>query len=346
MTKNLKSLIFLSKSGYKKETAVNYPSLRAPGGCAAISSKKIDRHASLAMTLCYGWVLIFFILCPGLARAGQEVVVVQSSRVQPYEEAIKGFTSVCDARIKRLIISELKNKDVAGEINKINPDLVLAIGMDALSRVKRIKDIPVIYLMVLNPRSILSGEKNITGVSMNISQEKQLRGLLDVMPETKTVGLLYDRDRTGHLAEKARDAAGKLGVKLVAKEVRGARSVPQLIRDMKGKIDVFWMLPDVTVLTPETVEFLLLFSLEYKIPVLAFSEKYTELGALMSIGIDAFDIGSQAGEMAEKILSGKDVANVPQADARKVIISINLKVARKLGISVDEKIIRKARIIN
>nr|CBX29141.1 hypothetical protein N47_J01220 [uncultured Desulfobacterium sp.] len=271
-------------------------------------------------------MLFFLIFCPYSALAWQEVVAVQSSSVQPYEDAIDGFKSACDARINRLIISELQGADVVNEINKIRPDMVLAIGMDALLRVKRIKDIPVIYLMALNPRAILSGEKNISGISMNIPQDKQLLTLLDVMPKTKAVGILYDKERTGHLVKKAQEAAGKIGVKLVAKEVHNSKSVPQLMQDMKGKIDAFWMLPDVTVVTSETVEFMLLFSLENKIPILAFSEKYVELGALMSIGVDAFDMGSQAGEMAKKILSDRSAMNIEQVDARKAVISINLKV--------------------
>ena len=290
--------------------------------------------------------VLFLILCHGVAEAGQEIVAVQSIRVAPYDEAIKGFKSVCDARIKRLVVSELKGADVVEKINEIRPDMVLAIGMDALSRVKRIEKIPVVYLMVLNPQSILSGEKNITGISMNIPQEKQLLTLLEALPDMKTIGLIYDPDRTGHLAEKAREAARKTGIKLIAKEVHSSRGVPPLMKDMEGKIDVFWMLPDLTVITPETIEFLLLMSLGNKIPILTFSEKYVELGALMSIGIDAFDIGCRAGEMAKEILSGRDVIDVQRVDARKTVISINLKVARKLGITIDKKIIRKARIIN
>ncbi|MFH2045539.1 MAG: ABC transporter substrate binding protein [Pseudomonadota bacterium] len=291
-------------------------------------------------------IILFLIVCQGLARAGQEVVVVQSSRVQPYEDAIEGFKNTCDARIKRLIISELQGKDVVGEINKISPDMILAIGVNALLKVKRIKDIPVIYVMVLNPWSILSGEKNISGVGMNISQEEQLSTLLSVMPEIKAIGLLYDKDRTGHLAKESKDAAGKLGIQLVAKQVYISKDVPQLIKDMEGKIDAFWILPDLTVITPETVEFMLLFSLENKIPILAFSEKYVEVGALMSIGVDAFDMGSQAGEVAKKILSGSNIMNGKQIDARKAIITINLNVAKQLGINIEENIIRKARIID
>lgn len=288
---------------------------------------------------------MFLILCHGLAEAGHEIVAVQSIRVAPYEEAIKGIESVCDAKITRLVVSELEGADVVKKIDEIKPDLVLAIGMDALSRVKTIKNIPIVYLMVLNPQFILSGE-NITGVSMNIPQETQLITFLKVLPDSKAIGLLYDPNKTGYLVKRIREAAGKSSITLIAKGIHSPRDAPSLIPDMKGNIDLFWMLPDITVITPETVEFLLLFSLENQIPILTFSDKYVELGALMSIGIDPFDIGSQAGEMAKKILSGRDVKDVQRVDARKAVISINLKIARKLGIAIDEKIIKGARIIN
>jgi putative tryptophan/tyrosine transport system substrate-binding protein len=294
-------------------------------------------------------LLLFFMLltlCRDLAWAGQAIVAVQSINIQPYEDAVQGFESACGAKLNRLVVSELKGTDIVKKIHDLRPDLILAIGPDALSRVIRIKDIPVVYLMVLDPRSMLSGEKNIRGVGMDVPPEKQLRALLDALPQTKTVGLLFARERTGRPAEKAREAARKIGVELLAKEVRNARDVPQAIQDMKGKIDAFWMLPDLTVLTPATIEFMILFSLENKVPILAFSEKYLELGAFMSVGVDAFDMGMQAGEMAEKILSGKETVNGRHVAARKAVISINLKAARKLGIAVDEKVIRKARIIH
>lgn len=301
-------------------------------------------------------ILFFLILFPGVSEAGPEIVAIQSIRVEPYEEAIKGFQSVCNARINRIVVSELGETDVVRKINEIRPDMVLAIGRDALSMVKRIEGIPIVYLMVLNPQSTLSGEKNITGVSMNIPPEKQLMVLLGALPYTKNIGLLYDPNRTGYLVRKAKDAARKIGIKLIAREIHSSRDAPSLIMDMKEKIDVFWMLPDITVITPETVKFLLLFSLENNIPLLAFSEKYVEVGAFMSTDIDAFDMGSQAGEMANKILSGRGVKNVRQVHARKLVVSTNLMIARKLGINLNiamnlgtdnsEKIIREAQMVN
>jgi putative ABC transport system substrate-binding protein len=266
-------------------------------------------------------------------------------RIRPYEEAIEGFRSVCNARMNRLVLRELQGRDVVDKINEIRPEMVLAIGIDALLRVKMVKEIPVVYLMVLNPRSALDCD-NITGVCMDISQKEQLTSVCRVLPNVKNIGLLYDPARTGHFAERAQHAATEIGIKLIANRIDRPMDVPLTVSGMKGKIDLFWMLPDLTVITPETVEFLLLFSLENEIPVLAFSEKYVELGALMSIGIDAFDIGRQAGEMAQEILSGRDVKRVRPVDARKSVISINMKIAEKLGIVINKKMIKNVKIVN
>ena len=165
-----------------------------------------------------------------------------------------------------------------------------------------------------------------------------------VLPAARSIGLLYDPDQTGNFVQGLRDAAVTMNVNLSATAVRRSRDVPLLLNNMKGSAGVFWMLPDVTVITPETVESLLLFSLENNVPILTFSEKYLELGAMLSIGIDPFDIGVQAGEMAQKLFDsgGKDAQHV---DARKALVSVNLKIAGKLGITIDQKIIGNIKVI-
>ena len=290
-------------------------------------------------------LLSCLILCSGLAMAGQEIAVVQSIRVGPYEEAFEGLNSVCKDGIHRLVISGMNRSDVVEGIRKIAPDVILAIGMEALKTAKDIKDIPIVYLMVLDVEAVQSAGGNITGVSMNISQEKQLAAILKALPETKTIGLLYDPEMTGQYAKEALEACRQSNIRLLSKEIYNPRDVPSALSSMKGNIDVFWLLPDLTVVTPETVEILLLFSLENQIPVITFSEKYVELGALMSIGIDAFDIGVQAGEMAQEILAGRNVKVIPHADARSAVVAINIKIAKKLGINIPEDVIARAKKI-
>ena len=114
---------------------------------------------------------------------------------------------------------------------------------------------------------------------------------------------------------------------------------------MKGLINALWMLPDLTVVTPETFKFMLLSSFQNNIPLISFSEKYVEMGALMSLNIDEYDIGRQAGEMAGKFFSGTALDHIQKTDARNAKLTINKKTAEKLGITINSKILKKARII-
>ena len=285
--------------------------------------------------------------CYGVAEAGQRVLVIQSLSVAPYEEAFAGFKSICDAEIAKIVLSSQEKINPSQIIQIHKPELILVIGMDALTKLKEIEDIPIIYMMVLNPQAITFGDKNINGISMTLSPEKQIIAFLEVLPAVKRVGILYNPDRTGNFVKGAVSAANNMGISLVAEKVQSAKEVPSALRNIRNKIDAFWMIPDITVYSPETIEFLFLSLLENQKPIISFSEKYVELGALMSISIDPFDMGNQAGEMAKTILSNNGVKrNAQRIDARKAVILINLKIAKKLGITFDEKVLAKAKVLN
>ena len=290
---------------------------------------------------------LIFVCCCGLAEAGQRVLVIQSLNVPPYEEALAGFKSVCDAEITKVIISDQERINPSQIIQSDKPELILAIGMDALTKIKEIEDIPIIYMMVLNPQAITFGEKNISGISMTLSPEKQVTTLLEVLPAIKRIGTLYNPDRTGNFIKGAVNAANNRGITLVAEKVQSTKELPPALKNIQKKIDAFWMIPDITVYSPETIEFLLLFLLENQKPIISFSEKYVELGALMSISVDPYDIGNQAGEVAKAILSSNgSKRDVQRIDARKAVIFINLKIAKKLRITIDEKVLAKAKILH
>lgn len=289
---------------------------------------------------------LIFVCCCGLAEAGQRVLVVQSLSVAPYDEALAGFKSVCDGEITQVVLSDREKFNPSQIIQSDKPELILAIGMDALTKIKEIEDIPIIYMMVLNPQAITFGEKNISGISMTLSPEKQVTTLLEVLPAIKRIGTLYNPDRTGNFIKGAVNAAHNMGITLVAEKVQSTKELPPALKNIQKKIDAFWMIPDITVYSPETIEFLLLFLLENQKPIISFSEKYVELGALMSISIDPFDIGNQAGEMAKTILSNGGTRDTQRIDARKAVIFINPKIAKKLRITIDEKVLAKAKILH
>ena len=290
-------------------------------------------------------IIILSVMFPPSAVFAAGIAAVQSVNIKPYNNALASFKSVCDCKVKSFIVSEIQESDIAEKVKKAKPDVIIAIGIDALERVRMIKDIPIVYLMVLNPRTMPS-ENNITGVSMNIAPEKQLELLKQALPGITRIGLLYDPAWTGNFVKKAKLAAPATGIKIIAREIRNSKDYPSLLKSMEGDVDAFWMLPDLTAVTPETVEFLFLFSMQNSIPVITFSDKYLEMGALMSFEINAYDIGKQAGEMVKEILSGISISKIAKTDARIINLTINLRIARKQGIKISDEILDKARVVN
>lgn len=287
--------------------------------------------------------LLLIFLVPTAATG--DFLVVQSLQIKPYDEALQGFRSVCKGKTHKLVSLGLAEADIVRKVRKENPDLVLAIGMDALVKVKGIRDVPIVYVMVLNPQSLIHDSANITGVSLSIQPEKQLATLRKILPHAGRVGLLFDPGKSGAFVSKAQRAATAMGIELMAKEVHSPREAAAAIDDMTGKIHALWLLPDTTVVNPGTIDLLLLSTIENRIPVLTFSDKYAEKGALLSLEVDAAEAGRQAGEMANSILAGGDVKSIDKADARGGILTVNLIVAKKLGITIDRDLIKNARAI-
>ncbi|RQW87115.1 MAG: ABC transporter substrate-binding protein [Geobacter sp.] len=294
-------------------------------------------------------LLIFLLILLHLSGAPeavpQEILVVQNHNIKPYGDALSGFKSLISNKFSGINFTFRNSSGTAEYLVERKPDLVLAIGMDALQKVKNYSDVPIVYLMVLNPSAIVNEERNITGVSMIISPEKQLAAIHRVLPSARRIGLLFDPKKSAVFVKRAQIVSKESKIDLLAKEVNHSRFVPTALTSMKGAIDAFWMIPDTTVLTPDTIELLMLYSLENKIPVCTFSTKYLEVGALMSLDIDAFEMGRQAGGLAVKILSGKTVSEIPPVEADSAKLVINQSVARKLKVPLNEDLRGKARFL-
>jgi putative ABC transport system substrate-binding protein len=295
--------------------------------------------------LCY---LLTFSL-PMQAQAA-EITVLQSAVLPAYNSTLQGFAEVVardiPSRGQKAIQAHVVTTHILSEaaspvqlrqqIAGGQSDLLVAIGSSSLSLVKDIPDIPILYLMIPFPEAMGKNPGNITGINMNISAAKQLEALTRAAPTVKNIGLLYDPARTGALVNEARNYASGNNLNLVALPVRGTDEVPAQLAGLKGRIDWLWMVPDLTVLTPQTVDYILLFSLENRVPVFTFAKKYLDMGAVLSISVDPYDMGKQAGELALKILNRTMPANLPPEDARKVVLDSNPSAAKMLGIVLKE----------
>lgn len=289
-------------------------------------------------------LFLFFLSHFGALAHGDTVVAVQSIRIAPFEAAMDGFRGACgsDIDVKDFfIISEMTDAEVAYEIKRLNPDLLLAVGTASLKRIKSISTVPVVYMMILNPGSLITREVHISGVSIHVPYKVQIEKFLEILPGIEKMGLVFHRKTSAYFVEKAVAAAQAAGIQVLKEEIESSNEGPAKIKSLAPRIDAFWMLPDIKVITPETVDFLLTTSFKRKKPILSFSEKYVKMGALAAVTMDPVDIGKQAGEMAKQVLMPGGKLKKKHVDARKPVIFINSKVAekfREVGIDVNEEV--------
>lgn len=262
-------------------------------------------------------------------------MVVQSLKAGPFDEALQGFKAVCRAETKTVMVPDGERFDIGKIVQVEKPEIILAIGASALKQAIKIRNTPVIYLMVLNPEKIARGRENVTGVHMIIPPEKYLDLMERLNLPKLRVGILYNPSQSDNLMKRITQAARTRGIEIIANEVHRPKDVPDALQRIKGTFNIFWMLPDTSVVTSETVDYLLLFTQEKRIPIIAFAEKYLEMGAMISLEIDSFDLGKQGGEIANRILSGERPTEIPYTEPRKSVLKINRKIAVKLGINLN-----------
>jgi putative tryptophan/tyrosine transport system substrate-binding protein len=280
-----------------------------------------------------------------VASARDRIVAVQSISIPPYEEAVTGFSEVCPISLSRIFLTDTDKATLANRIARKDTDLILAVGLDALKALEGIHDVPIVYVMSLCPECGFAGRENVTGVNMSPSVAVQFQKIREILPEIRHVGVVFDPAQTGRYIQDATASAQSLGMEILAGPVTTARTVPSKLLSIRDRVELIWMVPDVTVMTSQTIEYFILFSMENRIPLVAFSEKYLRMGVFMAFGLDPVDMGRQAGEMANLILSGTDPGKISIQDARTVSVTVNRTMAKKFGIRLDDALLNTVGIV-
>jgi putative ABC transport system substrate-binding protein len=297
-------------------------------------------------------VLIMLILLAGARTAlSCSIVVVKSGNQTLMEQVARtfydelhhnlnlpahGFKSIAPHLFCEIDISENPIKSaVEKRIREGQPNLILALGRDALLAVRDIRDIPVIYLLVVAPEIIIEGRDNITGVNLEIPPELQFDELGRLLPQVRRIGVIYNTAQSAMNIQQAR--LDRPDLQFVALKAQSTREVPALLEELRGRVDLIWLLPDLIVTNPDILESYFLFSFRNKVPVLAFSEKYLKRGAAIVVTFDLQAMAEQAAVMAARIIGGAPVSAVPRMNISRVKTIINPAVVRKLQLAITEE---------
>ena len=231
-----------------------------------------------------------------------------------------------------------------------NMDLILGIATPAVQSIQsKTETIPILGTAVTDyekAKLVASNEKpgkNISGTSDLTPTKDQFEMLLKVLPDTKSVGIIYNssEENSRIQAEEAKTIAESKGLKVEIKTFSSVNDIPQTAEALAKNVDAFWLPTDNTLAS--AMDVLIDKTMEKKIPVVCGEENMVKSGGTFTIGINYYNLGYQTGEMAVKILKeGTKPADMPIEWQKDMSIAINRKNADALGITFPADILDKA----
>ncbi len=267
-----------------------------------------------------------------------EVLAVKTADLKPYQDVIRGVRDSCDCDVHEL---KLRDEDGKEKILQNRADALLVVGTTVFKKARDIEGLPLIYTMVVPSETAFSPQPAISGVSMDLSPASYFSAIKTVFPNVKRIGLLYDPRHTALFVAEAAKTAKEAGIELVTRSVRNPSETAALLEKMRKEIDLFWMIPDATVVTAESIDYLLRFSFQNNLPVFSFSKKYVEMGATAALDIDPYDMGIQAGEIVKMLSRGRK--EPVRVYAHTSHLTINENVAEKMGLKIRNQAAGKVR---
>jgi putative ABC transport system substrate-binding protein len=287
--------------------------------------------------------LLVSCLIAGRESGAAEIAILKSSNIGAYDQAITGFKSTAPSGV---IYSEYdvqgdldQGRKLARKIRGSEASLVVAVGLKAALAAKlEIVDIPIVYMMILDPSKHNLTAPNMTGTLLEIPAERQFKILRAFLPDLRRVGMLSNASSNSTKLRETVSQAAAQSFQLQEFAVESEKDVPQQLRSLLASTDALLLVPDSTVLTNESIGFILETSLARRVPVFGFSPEFTRLGALLSLSVAYGEVGRETGVLAKRILDGDRRLPAKPIPIERLKITVNLKTARFLGIEFPKDV--------
>lgn len=240
-------------------------------------------------------------------------------------------------------------KTISDQFVTSKVDMIFAIATSSLqASYNATKDIPIVFTAVTDPigagvaESWESSGTNVTGTSDMVSMEKQLSLLTTLVPDIKTLGVIYNSSEANSLAQvqELKKEAEKNAIDIKEISVTTVNEINQNLNAAIGSIDALYAPTDNTVAS--AYDLVGNICVNKNIPILCGEEAGVSKGGLCSIGIDYFKLGKEAGYKAAEILNGAKPEDIEISTLSDMSITINTDVAEKLNITIPEDINTKA----
>lgn len=235
---------------------------------------------------------------------------------------------------------------IANDFAGKNFDCVMAIATPAAQAVAKLANkTPVVFAAVTDPvsaqltSSLSKPDKNITGTSDEVQVDQIIDKALEVDPNMKTLGMLYNKGEANSVTniKKAKDYCAKKNIKVEEATIASVNEAQSAVNVLNSKCDAVFAPNDNTVASAMNV--VSVACKKANKPLYVGADSMVKDGGFLSVGIDYKELGKETAKIVDQILKGKSVNKIPvKVFKTNLKIYVNTDTRKQLGITLPESI--------
>ena len=288
--------------------------------------------------------LLFFIFILPVYILANDVIIVEDSSNNISQKIISSFVKNVNGNYRIIKKSENNSNYIIKTIKTNVPELVIALGDDSAGLIKDAvngQNIRVIVALVNNERKLIDNE-NIFGVVNRVNCQQVFNNIKRFFPEIKAVGIFKSVD-SNYFVDSLKSCNKKEGLFILDYSVTDMKDLNNQLLTTFPSFDLFYLQRDSLLLNKYFIKSLVIKSVLYNRPIITYSEKLLNLGAVLAITVDYSDVGNKMSLLANTILKKKTPVSRFIFPRSKVYF--NKKIAKKLNINIPDSALKNVVII-
>jgi len=267
----------------------------------------------------------------------QRVFVVASNDGAPYQQALAGIQKQ-GLPVEALQVSRDSETTLVAALARAGRDaIVVALGVSAANVVARAAPPAAVVNCMILGQDDGRVAPHTQIVPLEVPIEAHIVWLKRLLPQARTVGLLFDPLQNDRRAAETAAALARAGYEPLLEPVASPSALPSALNRLTNRSDVLHAIPDTMVFAKEHSRALLLFSFRNLIPLAGPNEGWVRAGALYAVDWDYPDLGRYCMALGQRQLAG---ARAPMPAPAKTRAIVNLRSAEQLRIKWDADTLR------
>ena len=305
----------------------------------------------------YFTILIFLVLvvftrpCDGLADDPRIGVIYPDIR-PPYrnvfENIIKGLGEITQDSINLYDIrKDYDSNALLSDLRKKHVEVVIALGRRGLKAARELPDqFDVIAGAVYLSPDV--GGQLMSGISLSPDPEIMFARLKELAPGVTRVSVIYNPVRNDWLIDRAKIAAQRYGMVLIAISASNLKTAAPQYRDIVRNADSshsIWLMQDESTFDQRVIlPMILKNAWEKQFVVFSGNPGHVKKGALFSLYPDNIAMGRTIGSVVVKRFKTRD-KTVEILPARELFIAVNIRTAKRLDLKFTSAQLREFNLL-